>query len=59
MHKNLYIARKEQRMTQEKAPKLINIAQRTYQSKEQGRHDFTLKKLKTSKILQNNSGRAV
>ena len=43
MHKNLYIARKEQRMTQEKAKKLINIAQRTYQSKEQGRHDFTLK----------------
>ena len=31
MHKNLYIARKEQRMTQEKAAKLI--AQRTYQSK--------------------------
>ena len=30
-------------MTQEKAMKLINIAQRTYQSKEQGRHDFTLK----------------
>ena len=42
MHKNLYIARKEQRMTQERQ-KLINIAQRTYQSKEQGRHDFTLK----------------
>ncbi|PFB37943.1 transcriptional regulator, partial [Bacillus thuringiensis] len=26
MHKNLYIARKEQRMTQEKAANLIHIA---------------------------------
>ena len=29
MHKNLYIARKEQRMTQEKAANLIHIAPRT------------------------------
>ncbi|BAR86692.1 pbsX family transcriptional regulator [Bacillus thuringiensis serovar tolworthi] len=43
MHKNLYIARKERRMTQVAAAKLINIAQRTYYSKEQGKHDFTLK----------------
>ncbi|PGC81165.1 helix-turn-helix transcriptional regulator [Bacillus toyonensis] len=43
MHKNLYIARKAQRMTQEKAANLIHIASRTYFAKEQGKSDFTLK----------------
>ncbi|MES1053865.1 helix-turn-helix transcriptional regulator [Bacillus thuringiensis] len=43
MHKNLFIARKEQRMTQEKAANLINKSQRAYYSKEQGKSDFTLK----------------
>ncbi|MBJ8025011.1 helix-turn-helix transcriptional regulator [Bacillus cereus] len=43
MRKNLYIARKEQRMTQEKAAKLIHIAPRTYFAKEHGKSDFTLK----------------
>ncbi|MDA2637417.1 helix-turn-helix transcriptional regulator [Bacillus cereus] len=43
MHKNLYIARKEQRMTQEKVANLIHIAPRTYFAKEHGKSDFTLK----------------
>ncbi|PGS81030.1 transcriptional regulator [Bacillus cereus] len=43
MHKNLYIARKERRMTQVAAAKLINKGQRTYYSKEHGKSDFTLK----------------
>ncbi|PEN93841.1 transcriptional regulator, partial [Bacillus cereus] len=30
MHKKLFIARKEQRMTQEKAANLIHISPRTY-----------------------------
>ena len=47
-------------MTQEKAANLIHIAPRTYFAKEHGKSDFTLKRgSKTSKILQNNSGRAV
>ena len=46
-------------MTQEKAANLIHIATRTYFAKEHGKSDFTQKRLKTSKILQNNSGRAV
>ncbi|PGS79155.1 transcriptional regulator [Bacillus cereus] len=43
MHKNLYIARKERRMTQVAAANLINKSQRSYYSKEQGKSDFTLK----------------
>lgn len=43
MHKNLYIARKERRMTQEKTTNLIHISPRTYFSKEHGKSDFTLK----------------
>ncbi|MEW9579386.1 helix-turn-helix transcriptional regulator [Bacillus toyonensis] len=43
MHKNLFIARKERRMTQEKAANLINISPRTYFAKEHGNSDFTLK----------------
>lgn len=43
MHKNLFIARKEQRMTQETTANLINIAPKTYYLKEHGKSDFTLK----------------
>lgn len=43
MHKNLFIARKERRMTQEKAANLIRISPRTYFAKEHGKSDFTLK----------------
>ncbi|EOO28921.1 hypothetical protein IIU_05602 [Bacillus cereus VD133] len=43
MHKHLFIARKEQRMTQEAAANLINISQRAYYSKENRKTDFTLK----------------
>lgn len=43
MHKNLFIARKERRMTQEATANLINVSPRTYHSKENRRTDFTLK----------------
>ncbi|MES1053605.1 helix-turn-helix transcriptional regulator [Bacillus thuringiensis] len=43
MHKNLFIARKERRMTQEKVANLIHISTRTYFAKEHGKSDFTLK----------------
>ncbi|MEB9501985.1 helix-turn-helix transcriptional regulator, partial [Bacillus cereus] len=43
MHKNLFIARKEQRMTQETIANLIHISPRTYFAKEHGKSDFTLK----------------
>ncbi|MEC3435098.1 helix-turn-helix transcriptional regulator, partial [Bacillus cereus] len=43
MHKNLYIARKERRITQVAAANLINISSRSYHSKENRRTDFTLK----------------
>ncbi|PEQ68050.1 helix-turn-helix transcriptional regulator, partial [Bacillus cereus] len=43
MNKNLFIARKERRMTQEATAKLINISQRAYYSKENRKTDFTLK----------------
>ena len=43
MHKKLDIARRERRMTQVAAAKLRNIGQRTYQLKEQGKRNFTLK----------------
>ncbi|MEC5308196.1 helix-turn-helix transcriptional regulator [Bacillus thuringiensis] len=43
MHKNLYIARKERRITQVAAANLINISSRSYHSKENKRTDFTLK----------------
>ncbi|MGU3440002.1 helix-turn-helix transcriptional regulator [Bacillus cereus] len=42
MHKNLYIARKEQRMTQEKTAHLIHISPRAYFAKEHRKSDFTL-----------------
>ncbi|ANN34908.1 transcriptional regulator [Bacillus thuringiensis serovar coreanensis] len=43
MHKNLFIARKERRMTQEVIANLINVAPKTYYLKEHGKNDFTLK----------------
>ncbi|MGG1327409.1 helix-turn-helix transcriptional regulator [Bacillus tropicus] len=43
MHKNLYIARKERRMTQEATANLIQISPRAYFAKEHGKSDFTLK----------------
>ncbi|MED1303086.1 transcriptional regulator [[Bacillus thuringiensis] serovar konkukian] len=43
MYKNLYIARKEQRMTQEAVGKVVNMHQQTYYLKESGKRDFTLK----------------
>ncbi|MBT2579187.1 helix-turn-helix domain-containing protein [Bacillus sp. ISL-8] len=46
MYKNLFIARKENRMTQKDAGKLVNICQQTYYLKENGKRDFTLKEAK-------------
>ncbi|ARJ20489.1 transcriptional regulator [Bacillus mycoides] len=43
MHKNLFITRKEQRMTQEDIGKIVNIHRQTYYLKECGKKDFTLK----------------
>ena len=43
MYKNLFIARKEQRMTQEAIANLIHISPRTYFAKEHGKRDFTIK----------------
>ncbi|PGC90575.1 helix-turn-helix transcriptional regulator [Bacillus toyonensis] len=43
MKKNLLIARREQRMTQEDVGKLVNMHQQTYYLKESGKRDFTLK----------------
>jgi len=43
MHKNLYIARKEQRMTQKATANLIHISPRSYFDKENRKTDFTLK----------------
>lgn len=46
MYKNLFILRREHRMTQEDAGKLVNICQQTYYLKEKGKRDFTLKEAK-------------
>ncbi|TKI76290.1 helix-turn-helix transcriptional regulator, partial [Bacillus mycoides] len=43
MYKNLFITRKEQRMTQEDIGKIVNIHRQTYYLKECGKKDFTLK----------------
>ncbi|AHA74586.1 MULTISPECIES: helix-turn-helix transcriptional regulator [Bacillus] len=43
MNKNLFIARKERRMTQEAVGKVVNMHQQTYYLKESGKRDFTLK----------------
>ncbi|MGA5662763.1 helix-turn-helix transcriptional regulator [Bacillus bombysepticus] len=46
MYQNLFIARRENRMTQETAGKLINITKQTYHLKESGKRDFTLTEAK-------------
>lgn len=46
MYINLFIARRESRMTQEAASKVINIAKHTYHLKESGKRDFTLTEAK-------------
>ncbi|HDR3483912.1 TPA: helix-turn-helix domain-containing protein [Bacillus pacificus] len=46
MYKNLFIARRENRMTQEAASKVINISKQTYYMKETGKSDFTLTEAK-------------
>lgn len=46
MYKNLYIARRENRMTQEVVSKVINISKQTYYLKESGKRDFTLTEAK-------------
>ncbi|PGB53200.1 helix-turn-helix transcriptional regulator [Bacillus anthracis] len=46
MYQNLFIARRENRMTQETAGKLINITKQTYHLKESGKRDFTLMEAK-------------
>lgn len=47
MYQKLFIARRENRMTQEAASKVINIAKQTYYLKESGIRDFTLTEAKT------------
>ncbi|HDR4873419.1 TPA: transcriptional regulator [Bacillus cereus] len=42
MYQNLFIVRRENRMTQETAGKLINITKQTDHLKESGKRDFTL-----------------
>ncbi len=46
MYQNLFIARRENRMTQEAAGKVINISKQTYYLKEKGKSDFTLTEAK-------------
>ncbi|PGZ24393.1 transcriptional regulator [Bacillus anthracis] len=46
MYQNLFIARRENRMTQEAASKVINISKQTYYLKESGKRDFTLTEAK-------------
>ncbi|PEQ08297.1 helix-turn-helix transcriptional regulator [Bacillus toyonensis] len=43
MNKNLFIVRKERRMTQEAVGKVVNMHKHTYHLKESGKRDFTLK----------------
>ncbi|MBY0036470.1 helix-turn-helix domain-containing protein [Bacillus cereus] len=43
MYKNLFIARKEKRMTQEATGKLVDMCKQTYYLKENRKRDFTLK----------------
>lgn len=47
MYKNLFIARRERRMTQENTGKLINISKQSYHLKESGKRDFSLTEAKT------------
>ncbi|MCU5100542.1 helix-turn-helix domain-containing protein [Bacillus cereus] len=46
MYQNLFIARRESRMTQEAAGKVINITKQSYHLKECGKRDFTLTEAK-------------
>ncbi|TKH16590.1 helix-turn-helix domain-containing protein [Bacillus wiedmannii] len=46
MYQKLFIARRENRMTQEAVSKVINIAKQTYYMKETGKRDFTLTEAK-------------
>ncbi|MBE5089580.1 MULTISPECIES: helix-turn-helix transcriptional regulator [Bacillus cereus group] len=46
MHQNLFIARRESRMTQEAAGKVINITKQSYHLKECGKREFTLTEAK-------------
>ncbi|MEF7556197.1 helix-turn-helix transcriptional regulator [Bacillus thuringiensis] len=46
MYQKLFIARRENRMTQEAASKVINISKQTYYLKEKGKSDFTLTEAK-------------
>lgn len=46
MRQNLYIARRENRMTQKAVSKVINISKHTYYMKETGKRDFTLTEAK-------------
>ncbi|PEE35911.1 helix-turn-helix transcriptional regulator [Bacillus cereus] len=46
MYRNLFIARKEKRMTQEAAGKLVNMCKQTYYLKENRKRDFTLSEAK-------------
>ncbi|WP_103653310.1 helix-turn-helix transcriptional regulator [Bacillus thuringiensis] len=46
MYQNFFIARRENRMTQETSGKLINITKQTYHLKESGKRDFTLTEAK-------------
>lgn len=47
MYQNLFIARREIRMTQEAAGKVINVTKQSYHLKECGKRDFTLTEAKT------------
>lgn len=46
MYQNLFIARRENRMTQEVAGEVINVSKQTYHLKECGKRDFTLTEAK-------------
>ncbi|MBJ8052962.1 helix-turn-helix domain-containing protein [Bacillus cereus] len=46
MYQNLFIARREQRMTQEAVAKVISITKQSYHLKECGKRDFSLTEAK-------------
>ncbi|HDX9641465.1 TPA: helix-turn-helix domain-containing protein [Bacillus mobilis] len=47
MYQNLFIARRENKMTQEAAGKIINVTKQSYHLKESGKGDFSLTEAKT------------
>jgi len=47
MYQNLFIARRENKMTQEAAGKIINVTKQSYHLKESGKCDFSLTEAKT------------